>query len=284
MMLAGTVAAVGVALLGEQRPQPVFAEVTPQPRPLVAGIGARMGTFSDAREAFTRRLIVLVAVVAGVLALVAAIPAVTAAVSSIGSGSGPAAPIYGPPLTLRSASGVVGDWAQSYRDASPDPQQLGGAIIAGTIEEQNAQLAAALQYVSYQQQQAVAQQRAVAASDAANATSNQVHSLNAASGLAVGTVLQARITIYGCKGPGGGYCNHMAGGGWPFEGAAACSSNLPFGTKLTIDGDPTGRTYECLDRGNLSPTWIDVYFNDTTDGMHWQSLLGSTVSTIHIVN
>jgi hypothetical protein len=42
--------------------------------------------------------------------------------------------------------------------------------------------------------------------------------------------------------------------------------------------------YECLDRGALAPTWIDVYFENTSDGIAWQSTLGSTVTDIHIVN
>jgi hypothetical protein len=108
--------------------------------------------------------------------------------------------------------------------------------------------------------------------------------VSSASGLEPGTVLRARVTIYGCTGPGGGFCNHMASGGSAFEGAAACSYNLPFGTKLSIAGDPTGRVYECLDRGALANTWVDVYFDDTRDGMAWQSLLGGTVADIKIVN
>ena len=69
-----------------------------------------------------------------------------------------------------------------------------------------------------------------------------------------------------------------------FEGAAACSGDLPFGTKIRIQGDPTGRVYECLDRGALAATWIDVFFYDTRDGIAWQSLLGGTVTDIEIVN
>ena len=76
----------------------------------------------------------------------------------------------------------------------------------------------------------------------------------------------------------------MSTGASPFPGAVACSDNLPFGTKLTIAGDPTGRIYECLDRGRLSPTWIDVYFDDTSEGMAWQSSLGTTLADIQIVN
>jgi hypothetical protein len=76
----------------------------------------------------------------------------------------------------------------------------------------------------------------------------------------------------------------MASGGVAFAGAAACSNDLPFGTRFTIDGDPTGRTYECLDRGELPATWIDVYFDDTSDGIAWQSSLGATTTDIQIVN
>jgi hypothetical protein len=69
-----------------------------------------------------------------------------------------------------------------------------------------------------------------------------------------------------------------------FEGAAACSSNLPMGTRLKIEGDPTGRVYECLDRGMLPATWIDVYFENTSDGIAWASNLGGTTANIEIVN
>jgi hypothetical protein len=56
------------------------------------------------------------------------------------------------------------------------------------------------------------------------------------------------------------------------------------GTKLKIHGDPTGRTYECLDRGSLPATWIDVYFHNTTEGIAWQGQLGGTMADIEIVN
>jgi hypothetical protein len=76
----------------------------------------------------------------------------------------------------------------------------------------------------------------------------------------------------------------MATGIQVFEGAAACSGDLPFGTKIRIHGDPTGRVYECLDRGALATTWVDVFFYDTQAGIAWQSLLGGTVTNIEIVN
>jgi hypothetical protein len=116
------------------------------------------------------------------------------------------------------------------------------------------------------------------------AAANRGRSLNGASGYPVGTILRSRITIYGCAGPGGGFCNNMATGIQVFEGAAACSFDLPFGTKLKIHGDPTGRVYECLDRGALATTWVDVFFYNTQDGIAWQSLLAGTISDVEIVN
>ena len=111
-----------------------------------------------------------------------------------------------------------------------------------------------------------------------------VQSLNSASGYAVGTVINARITIYGCTGRGGGFCGGMSSGIRVFEGAAACSNDMPFGTKFTIEGDPTGRTYECLDRGVLPTPWVDIFFNDTEAGIAWAGQLGSTRANIRVVN
>jgi 3D (Asp-Asp-Asp) domain-containing protein len=157
---------------------------------------------------------------------------------------------------------------------------MGAALLAGIAEQRSWDVLKAMHLL--------ADAEAAAAGDLDAAERVQMaavpYSLNEASGLAAGSVLRARITVYGCSGPGGGFCNHMSAGGVPFEGAAACSSNLPFGTRLTIEGDPTGRTYECLDRGALAATWIDVYFENTSDGIAWQSTLDSTVADIHIVN
>ena len=76
----------------------------------------------------------------------------------------------------------------------------------------------------------------------------------------------------------------MASGVKVFEGAAACSYDLPFGTRFKIHGDATGRVYECLDRGALSNTWVDLFFYNTTAGINWASNLGGTVAPIEIVN
>ena len=94
------------------------------------------------------------------------------------------------------------------------------------------------------------------------------------------TIAGATVTFYACI--GNGFCGTMASGGQAFEGAAACSSDLAFGTRFIVANDPTGRVFTCLDRGALSATWVDVWFYDAADGWAWQSYVG-TVSDIIIV-
>jgi hypothetical protein len=89
----------------------------------------------------------------------------------------------------------------------------------------------------------------------------------------------ATVTFYACI--GNGFCGNMASGQPPFAGAAACSSDLPFGTRFTVVNDPTGRVFVCMDRGALSATWVDIWFYDAADGWAWQSYVG-TVSDIII--
>jgi hypothetical protein len=286
MMVVGTAAAVGLALVNDRsrtaRPgfTPVLAEAAPQTPPALASVtGAIAVPDSSTRDFLARRLGMATLIGVAVLFLAASVPAITAMASSMRS-SNSLAPSYGPPVEMRAAAGVSGNWERSFAVAAPDARQMGAALVAATVEQRSWDVLKAMRIL--------ADEEAAAAGDAAAAervrAAGVPFSLNEASGLAVGTVLRARITVYGCSGPGGGFCNHMSSGGVPFEGAAACSSNLPFGTRLTIDGDPTGRTYECLDRGALAATWIDVYFEDTSDGIAWQSTLGATVTDIQIVN
>lgn len=93
-------------------------------------------------------------------------------------------------------------------------------------------------------------------------------------GLEPGTVLPTSITFYACVGDG--FCGNMASGQPVFAGAAACSSDLPFGTRFQVLGDPSGRTFVCMDRGALSSTWVDVWFYDVAEGWAWQSFVGAS--------
>lgn len=76
-------------------------------------------------------------------------------------------------------------------------------------------------------------------------------------GVAVSGVSQAqeamtvRVTYYLPTG------NRMANGEWPYYGAAACSYNLAFGTRLRF---PDGAEFVCADRGQLGGSgWADLY-------------------------
>ena len=86
-------------------------------------------------------------------------------------------------------------------------------------------------------------------------------------------ILGARLTFYSCI--DSGFCGAMASGQQAFAGAAACSNDLPFGTRIVIASDPSQRVFVCLDRGALASPWVDVWFYDPADGWAWQSIVGS---------
>jgi len=95
-----------------------------------------------------------------------------------------------------------------------------------------------------------------------------------------GPIENVNVTFYDCADQG--FCGHMYGGEWVYEGAAACSWNLPIGTAFYIVGDPTQRIYVCKDRGLLDDTWVDIFWYHPDDGYDWQSLVGR-YGTIFIV-
>jgi hypothetical protein len=94
-------------------------------------------------------------------------------------------------------------------------------------------------------------------------------------------VPNVNITFYDCKGQG--FCGAMYNGRKVYQGAAACSWNIPIGTRFKIAGDTTRRIYTCEDRGLLEDTWVDVYWENPRDGWKWQNLVGR-YSTIEIVS
>ena len=96
----------------------------------------------------------------------------------------------------------------------------------------------------------------------------------------VGLVTDVNVTFYDCVVQG--FCGAMYNGEQVYEGAAACSWNLPLGTRFVIEGDPTGRTYVCADRGYLADTWVDIFFHSPTDGWAWQSSVGRYSSILII--
>lgn len=97
---------------------------------------------------------------------------------------------------------------------------------------------------------------------------------------ATGTVMPSTTTFYSCI--GNGFCGTMATGAQVYAGAAACSYDLPFGTRFFVNGDPARRVFTCMDRGALTSTWVDIWFYDAADGWAWQSIVG-THSAITII-
>ncbi len=96
--------------------------------------------------------------------------------------------------------------------------------------------------------------------------------------VAAGTRLSSIVTFYACVGDG--FCGRTASGVQVGPGSAACSSNLPFGTRFRIEGDPSGRVFVCNDRGALSSTWVDVWFYSVSEGRAWQSIVGSRAEIV----
>ena len=80
------------------------------------------------------------------------------------------------------------------------------------------------------------------------------------------------VTFYDCLVQG--FCGDMYNGEPVYEGAAACSWDLPLGTRFAIENDPTGRIYVCADRGLLSDTWVDIFFYSPEEGWAWQQRVG----------
>ena len=292
MLVAGTAASVGFALLNERgrqgsplRPALAGAVVATPALAAAAAAPSRAGAIAVSREAATRRIGHASLIGLGVLFLVAATvsfaPVATTVASGFRAGDAPVPQVYGPSPQLRAGASAGAGWEQAYAASVPSASDRGAALVAGVVRQREIDTLIALYNWGEREKAAKAAEEARAAGLPVR---GQAASLNQASGYAVGTVVTARITIYGCQGRGGGFCGGMSSGLAVFEGAAACSGDLPFGTRFTIDGDPTGRTYECLDRGMLTSPWVDIFFYNTEDGFAWASQLGSTHASIRIVN
>jgi hypothetical protein len=184
-----------------------------------------------------------------------------------------------------------------YFDSLTSSQPAAAAFVQGAREAsvmsylQNVGTAVALPYLSSAVESkhqidawnaAVLEAQREAQAQAARQAATQAAASHAweAPPVAHGTGLASTVTFYACV--GNGFCGNMASGQRPFPGAAACSSNLPMGTRFVIAGDPNNTVFTCLDRGALSPTWVDVWFYDAADGWSWQSNVG-TSSEITIV-
>jgi len=96
----------------------------------------------------------------------------------------------------------------------------------------------------------------------------------------------AWLTTFDCRIEGN--CgSHTASGTYLTEGGrfAACNTDYwPFGTKMTIVGDPNGYDWACVDVGPaiVGPAHWDVWFYDLTEGEEYLDQVGTT-ATIKIL-
>ncbi len=174
-----------------------------------------------------------------------------------------------PPSSAASGSVV---WRAGGGYQLSDSEIYKAAVLAEA--QRQAQIQAMLDYqAALQAQQADEENAAISYTEAPAPVS--VYGINGSY-----VIRNARITFYSCTGEG--FCGGMASGDQVYEGAVACSEDIPLGTPLRILSDPSGRVFVCLDRGLLSPTWIDVFFYNAADGWAWQSVVG-TISDIEIL-
>jgi len=225
-MVAGTAASVGIALMHERRATPTLVEAAPALPPIPAttmalpagGPALSGGTISNPLEFIFRRIWLAGAIGLAALVFAGLVPALPA-LASLRSSSTTVPPSFGPPTELRASAGVSGNWEQSYSIGAPSAGQLGAALIAGAEEQRRWDELRALVMLS--DQKIAVEKSAADALEATGGLSTPAQasrhaagapfSLNSESGVGPGTVMRARITIYGCSGPGGGFCHSGQG-------------------------------------------------------------------------
>jgi len=219
MLVVGTATAVGVTLANDRsrssrttpltlRLAPAFVPATPQPR-ADFDIAAKLGALGSPREYLARRLAIAALFTLAVMAAVGSIPALGAFASS---------------FRLPDRSSSAASTTTSYEIQGPDFAQTWAVSHGVGIDPRVEQLKAiaatehdwsvikALLTIADQRQASENGQASENASVPVAAPAGQPYTMSAASGYAPGTVLRARVTIYGCTGPGGGFCENMAGG------------------------------------------------------------------------
>jgi len=165
--------------------------------------------------------------------------------------SQPAAP-PAPPASL-----VVTPEAEA--EAAPAPEPASEAVVAEATPEPEPPAAAAAQEAD--------------AEEAPPPKTPEENEIAPPGGLpSIGEIHGVNVTFYDCLDQG--FCGVMYNGDQVYEGAAACSWDLPLGTRFVIQDDPTGRVYVCADRGLLPDTWVDIFFYSPNDGWAWQHQVG----------
>lgn len=250
----------------DRRPASTYQEV-PESRSRGPGVTFRARRFL-LPVPMSRRLALATLFATLVLISAAAIPAVAAL--PIVQASSPAAPAVPGALASLPDSAVSGavPWRAAGGYQLSDGEIYKAALVAEAQRQAEAQ--ALIDYAA-----ALRAQEKAAEAAAPVSRDTSVYGINGSY-----VIANATITFYSCTGEG--FCGNMANGQPVHEGAAACSDNLPLGTALRVLSDPSGRVLVCMDRGLLSPTWIDVFFYSAADGWAWQSVTG-TVSDIEIL-
>jgi hypothetical protein len=291
----GTTAVAALAYLREQTLPRMVAP--PRFRSRTRGLGAQPEWLSNILEFLSRYAMVGLGLATIALALATVLP-------TIASFRGTQAAAL--TTTVSSSAGVTGGSASRIEDLSaatfvgnaPFIQQSrfvdaltgntppAAQFIAGARQ---ASLASYMQDLSfglvlpYMSDAAVSAQSFEAWATAAKAAERNAAARSATLGrlgisggapIAPGTRLPVTITFYACV--GNGFCGHTASGMQVAAGSAACSRDMPFGTKFRIEGDPTGRVYLCNDRGALPTPWVDIWFYSVAEGHAWQSVVGNS--------
>ena len=170
-------------------------------------------------------------------------------------------------LTVEGENAFAGNVALQTGEAEPSEPAAGGATESQTFEASGEQTESGAEAAKL----ASPDDEAVQASQPPSPPAAPV--LPAADGLQISHFIpNVNVTFYDCLSQG--FCGYMYGGKLVYEGAAACSWNLPLGTLFTIVGDPTQRVYVCEDRGLLPDTWVDIFWYDPADGWVWQASVG----------
>jgi 3D (Asp-Asp-Asp) domain-containing protein len=97
------------------------------------------------------------------------------------------------------------------------------------------------------------------------------------------TIAGVRIAYYTCDYEG--FCGRAASGTYLEKGErfAACGPGWPFGTRMSIVGDPNEYVWDCRDRGSAvdDMTW-DLWFDEIKEAREYWRQLGVTIVTIQV--
>ena len=243
-MVGGTAVAVGLAILSERARSGAGGL-----RPAMEGaVSASAGGFADRVSAVRAQVeakgighaTVLGATVASLAGVIALSMYGIVALAGVAGPSSASAAEREPVKAAGVMAAAGGGWEEAYAAAVPDAAARGVALLGETTRQHQIDTLIALYEWGEQQKAAQSAQTGRVAGSAVAPVPGKPTTYATTSGYGPGTVLSARVTIYGCVGSGGGFCGGMASGYTVFEGAAACSSDMKFGTQVHNRGRSDG--------------------------------------------